>query len=438
MSNPSGGQRAISQHQRQWLVDQLQYWESQNLVSSEQGRAILERYESGESIEERRRQKLFLALCGIAAVMCAVGVILLVGYNWAALSREVKTAILFIATAGLFGASAWAYSKDRPILGQTLALLATLKYGTSIFLLAQVYHIGAHYPGGVLWWAIGAIIVGLASGSPLVGALIPVLTAVWTGMEQLDFNDPNYLYLLLSAAAFVQAYRSRKWIVVGLNIVSLALWTLFLSFSAWHLRDAGPGIVLSVFAGQWGVGQLHADRTSKIARCWTALGMLGVLGFIFPFTFVGSHLNWHGTLNHAGPWVVIGLSLLLAVAGCLRATLSQTWPMLLLVGVTLGRLLPIWPERLPTEYFALAFNALAVLLAIRLIILGSRRDSGRTFFTGVIYALVWVIVRWVSLIGDMLSSALLFFLAAAALFFTAWYWYRTHKKLSRDVEVKHA
>jgi hypothetical protein len=70
-------------------------------------------------------------------------------------------------------------------------------------------------------------------------------------------------------------------------------------------------------------------------------------------------------------------------------------------------------------------NAAMVCLAFWLMRLGIREDRGQPFAVGVGYFLLWSVLRYVDLFGDlggMLGAALMFFLCGAALAGVALYW----------------
>jgi hypothetical protein len=70
-------------------------------------------------------------------------------------------------------------------------------------------------------------------------------------------------------------------------------------------------------------------------------------------------------------------------------------------------------------------NAAMVALAVWLMLLGLREDRGRPFAAGVLYFLLWAVLRYIDLFGafgGMLGAALVFFLCGATLFGVAMFW----------------
>jgi hypothetical protein len=70
-------------------------------------------------------------------------------------------------------------------------------------------------------------------------------------------------------------------------------------------------------------------------------------------------------------------------------------------------------------------NVAMVAGAFWLMQVGLREDRGRPFGAGVLYFLLWSVMRYVDLFGDfggMLGAAMMFFLCGGALFGVARYW----------------
>jgi hypothetical protein len=72
-------------------------------------------------------------------------------------------------------------------------------------------------------------------------------------------------------------------------------------------------------------------------------------------------------------------------------------------------------------------NATMVLLALWLVQVGLREDRGLPFTAGVLYFLLWVVLRYIDLFDDfggMLGASAMFFLCGATLFGLATYWWK--------------
>jgi hypothetical protein len=104
--------------------------------------------------------------------------------------------------------------------------------------------------------------------------------------------------------------------------------------------------------------------------------------------------------------------------------------------------LPLWhmPDSSWSKLFRAAFastvlaNFAMIGCALWLMSTGLREDRVRPFAAGVLYFLLWAILRYVDLFGDfggMLGAAFMFFLCGATLFSVALYW-------RRRKEIRHA
>jgi len=70
-------------------------------------------------------------------------------------------------------------------------------------------------------------------------------------------------------------------------------------------------------------------------------------------------------------------------------------------------------------------NMVMLSFGVWLLLLGVREERGRPFAVGVLYVLLWTIIRYVDLfgsIGGMLGASAMFFAAGGILFTSAWYW----------------
>ena len=79
-------------------------------------------------------------------------------------------------------------------------------------------------------------------------------------------------------------------------------------------------------------------------------------------------------------------------------------------------------------------NAAMVALALWLMQVGLRENRGQPFLAGVLYFLLWVVLRYIDLFGDfggMLGASAMFFLCGATLFGLATYWRK--RKVVRHV-----
>src|SRR5918999_1693905 len=139
--------RVLTANQRAWLQEELSLWQRDAIVTDQQAERIAGLYEGAGEMAERGRSRAVLVLMAAAATLVGLAAMLLIGYNWEDLSRGTKLAIV-LATIGLTHASGFSlrYKRNARALSETVFFLGCLFYGAGIWLVAQAFHINAHWP----------------------------------------------------------------------------------------------------------------------------------------------------------------------------------------------------------------------------------------------------------------------------------------------------
>ncbi len=449
--------RGITEQQRTWLVSELNEWESHGFVSSAQAAPILDLYETHAESVERKRSTALLLLMGIAAFLVGLGVLLLVGYNWGAMPDVLKLLILFGVTFGTQGLGFFLRFKRQAMLWSEVAFfLGCLFYGASIFLVAQIFHFNAHYPDGVWWWSLGVLPFALCLNTILLHALLVSLLAIWCGMEIIGFAGsgmwlfgrwsfiPNGAYTLapLALPGLLWAYRKGSTVTVALYVSLLAWWTI-LQPLAWGMEEEIVYFIGAVGGLMLMIAESHS-KGGKFAIPYrlfggllvaTALLVMSFYDFnedVMQSTFKATSFNQPVVIVILSAAVIYVSAVLnqqrspkrVSLLSQINEVIRQQWLPLALV--LLMALLQLWQlsigdPRLPT----ILVNIAMLFLAVWLIGVGLREDRGRPFVAGVLYFLLWAIVRYVDLFGDvggMLGAALMFFLCGGTLFGVALFW----------------
>ena len=206
--------------QIRWLLIEIDRWKTEGIVSAEQAARLRQRYVS--SAPAVPWGLLVFATAG--AVVIGLGVILLFAYNWDAIPKFGKLALVFAAVIAahtgairLLGRDGW-----QPKLGEALAALGTMFYGAGIWLVAQVYNIDEHYPNGFLFWALGALAMAWAIRSTANGLLAVVLLVIWGSCESLDYHNPEHWSVLLIAAGLLPlAWRERSALLLAAVLAAI-------------------------------------------------------------------------------------------------------------------------------------------------------------------------------------------------------------------------
>ena len=355
---------------------------------------------------------------------------------------------------------------------EAVALLGCLLYGAGIWLVAQIFHMSAHYPDGVFWWAVGVLPLAFLFDSLLLHALLVALLALWCGLEMTHFSPlgallfgwrwplvPNGCYqaLLVAIPGLVLAYRTHSFWRIALYVPLIAWWTM-LQPLGWSW-EGNPLYFIGAVGGLLLMAAEAHLHGSPLAVPYRAYGALLFAGVLLPMSFWEFN-RW--VQGHESAWAVLGMTAaIIAVAaaafsvaewlryhyleqGQVAASqriddiIRRQWLPLALVAVMAG--LSLW-SLLEANGGAGAFevvwlptlvaNAAIVVLSLWLISVGLREDRGSPFAAGVAYFLIWTVVRYFDLFGElggMLGASLLFFLCGCVLLGVVFFW-RNRKKV---------
>ena len=462
--------RNISSKQRIWLLSELNAWGEQEILSHEQTNAILNLYETSDEVSGRKRRRIIFVLMGLAAFLVGLAALLVVGYNWQVMPRSIKLSIIFGVIAGTHvGALYLRYGRGARTMSEVVFFLGCLFYGAGIWLIAQIFHLSAHYPDGVWWWALGVLPFALCLDTLLLHALLVALLGLWAGLEILQFGHlggwfggflPNGAYSLpfLAVPGLLWGYRKGSSLTVGLYAALMAWWVV-LQPVTWHWQSNVIYFIGTVGALFLIVAESHRPG-SRFAVPYRLFGALMCGGALVPLSFYRANRllirkGWVGDgLTETLVIVALALATFTVAAALSRRSMEQPDSLLVRMSRLVRRhwfpaclllfmaFLPLWyaPDRSSSAQSraALASTVLAnfamIGCAFWLMNTGLREDRLRPFAAGVLYFLLWAILRYVDLFGDfggMLGAASMFFLCGAILFSVALYW-------RRRKEIRHA
>jgi uncharacterized membrane protein len=459
--------RELSDRQRKWLEEQLADWTGREIVTGDQAARILAMYESAEEVGHRKRSYFSFVIIGLAALMVGLALFLLIGHNWDAIPRATKLLLIFGTILGTHAGGLYLrFSRDAPRASEIVAFLGCLFYGAGIWLVAQVFHLDAHYPDGVWWWAVGVLPFVLCLDTLLLHCLFVALLGLWAGMEVIGFTNlpmrlfwgwwmiPNGAYSLplLALPGLAWAYRKKSAKAVGLY-VPLLTWWVILQAIAWNLEWQTVYIVGCTGALLLMVAEIH-PLGSRLAIPYRLYGVALAAGTLIPLSFgefnkeVLRYRSWRfddpdfGGLLQLAPLVTL-VAATLAIgayfirpggmvaspAKRLRELARRQWlPLglsLALAGMSLWTMMNVGGDADSWVVPTIMANVGMIGMAFWLMRVGLRDDRGRPFTFGVLYFLLWSILRYIDLFaaaGGMLGAALMFFLCGATLFGVGMFW----------------
>ncbi len=436
--------REISEDQRRWLLGELHEWQSRAILTEVQAEQIRSIYRAPERAAERARRQTVFTLWGMAAFLLGLAVMLLVGFNWEAMPRWSKLGVVLAGVAAVHAVGFYLrFGRGWVTAAEVVFFFGCLLYGAGIWLIAQAYHLNAHYPDGVWWWAVGVLPFALISTSLLTHLLYVGLLVVWVGMEVLGGSAGGaYTLPLLALPGLLWAYRgqaaSEDWprqpslVGVGLYVPVLVWWAV-LQTVTWGVEDDMAFWIGAAGAGLLVVASLHraGDPMAGPYYFWGTLLSAGALVPLSSSEFWSDVLDRQET---AGVATAVGIPILLGgllVVGGIRGGWRRVgYPAALAVCVSLlavghAVLPPTFDGRLGPLVLA---NVAMLALAVYLIRGGARRERLRPFAAGVGYFLIWAFARYFDLFDEesgMLEAAGLFALSAIALVVVARFWVTT-------------
>lgn len=193
---------------------------------------------AGRDDTQQRVSILATVFAILGGCVVAVGVVLIVSANWAAIPVWLKLGFLLVALAASHGTGLWIGASGRP-LSKTAEALHIV--GAGLFLageglVSQIYHLQGHLPDAVLWWLFAIVPLALLLRSASLTAIATTGAIVWLHME--GFDRGSLLYL-------------PPW-----------------SSGSWLAMEAGVGLAL--VCG----GAALRRRQESIARVFSVLGFL--------------------------------------------------------------------------------------------------------------------------------------------------------------------
>lgn len=417
----------ISPRTFDWLRDESRQWVADGMVDEEGRAQILSRY-----VTESSPHRATMALSLIAVLMCGIGVLLVIGYNWDRIPPAAKVAMIMASTALAFTGAALAHARDRRTPGEVLSAAGTLLFGNGIWLIAQVLHIQGHFPDAFLWFAVGAIVTAFLVDSAAIGAGAAILAAAWIISEASFYPHIIWPFLLLWSYCVWVAYRLGSPVMIRVLGLTAALWVAFATIDESHMT-VWPAAVVLTSCALYAVGRWH-EETHHLGDAWRMSGLGALLLMIVPLMVSGLYADLHAgaQLSTVLIMATAAATALSAAARPLRSpadravlagtAVAATWAAV----VSSGLFAPGWWL---TMVSTVAFSAVSLVLCVTLIRSAFRSNRTADLVFGVLFGLAFLIVRWTSVIENLLWSGLLLLVTGGGLLFVARQWLRRDHSL---------
>jgi uncharacterized membrane protein len=199
-----------------WLIKETKKWVSSGIITVDQADQIIGVYPA------ESKNRLISVLLLLGAILLGTGIILFFASNWQIIPKWGKISLVIIPLL-LFHAAAQLTSENYPRLSQALTLLGCIMFGTGIWLIAQVFHINAHFPNGVLFWLLGVLPVAFILREELPLGLSAMLLAMWVLAEQSSSVWIIFIAMMLFGGVFYLTYTLRSSFALVFSLFSAAI-----------------------------------------------------------------------------------------------------------------------------------------------------------------------------------------------------------------------
>ena len=409
---------------RSRLEKESSFWVESGWLSLEARERILGHY------PESRSSLLIRSVAAIGILLLTVGIISFFAANWQAMPKIVRLAVLFLFLWGSYMSAGFCLDKNRlPRSGHALLVLGIIAYGTAIMLVAQTYHISAHFPDGILLWMLGALLTAWLMKSEAAAVVGVLLSLIWSGTEIFHFQRlhlPWLIFALPAAACFVRQQWQAAFnaIVIGLYIW---LTMMLLEHNDLFIYEASPIWLLMMFAilmvlcGRLMSGLEFDAQFGQSLSSWSLLVALSS-GWALSFPDLLERVGGETWFQVANGVLITGIGAvawldLRKVARLSRRRLQLVSGIIfIVVFITLN--LFLYSGILAAEHggqFVLLFNLVYFLALAWLIVAASHEGNTSYLNLGFLFLGLWLVARYFDTFWELLDRSL-FFLAGGILF----------------------
>ena len=430
---------------RRRLTRDLARWTEKGWVSAHGASAIRAALSPAAA---GNRIPVLLGLLG--AVLLAFAAMTFVAANWNEIPRLARLALLVGATGAAY-AVAWALMR-RGLAGfaDAAVLAGSGIYGAAIMLVAQIYHIPADFPGGLLLWGLGTMFAAWAGRSRSALALALGLLTAWSILMTAQYGwTVHWPYPPLWATAFLmveqQRWRSGRHLAVIAALAWLAVTLVSLVDNAGWPPFAVAAVGVPLFAGLWGLARLLGawgsdGRPAAYAAALYPYALAGLLLALFASQLIA--------VESIAPeaWMLAALLLgALAVAAAdhaRRSGLASRFDVAALAAIAFGPLLLadaaafIGGGALSNLTALLILAPLTLFAAIWAMVRGRQRRDAASAALGATGFAIEIVYLYFETFGTLLDTALFFLFGGVLLIGLAFLFHRLHARLAPGMQTE--
>lgn len=268
----------------------------------------------------RHGRWLVVLAIGFGVLMLAAGVLLFVAAHWDRISPTQRF-LSVLAMVAIFHLAAGFIPPDQNKVRIALHGVGTISLGAGVFLAGQIFNLEEHWPGGIMLWALGALLGWLVLRDWLQALLLALLGPAWVISEWIERTErlvgterlTAMTVLGLSLVYFTAVTdsqpsplrRALRW-VGGILAIPMTIALFELHDYWWRGSQRAPWFLAYIVG--LGVALAIACWIRRRFDWWTAGAMLWVAGLSFLSAWTAARYNaprnWADLSQYA--WCALG------------------------------------------------------------------------------------------------------------------------------------
>lgn len=426
------------------LAKEITSWVQEGLISREQAASICSRYGVDFNILNRKSVGYYV-LIGLGFLFIGLSLITLISANWDEIPRALRMSGLIALTlsANLLGLLTFRQGMTNKAVAWFF--LGGLFYGASIMLIAQIYHIGEHFPDGIFWWAMGVLPIGILLQSSLIMILAVGLSFIWFFVESYMNFYPTLFPLFLAASIWHLSRGGKSYVLFIAIVVGLGFWAEYTL--AWLISDSisfNPGaenVVLGfgLFLVYYGLAKWLVARDEHLLADYGTLLGVWVLRFtIITLLVMSFEEPWKEFIeaDWQVPRISIAMSLFLSflaiwLARKSKSSIASILSFAIIINISLVALM--LADRSNAHEFQFAYNIILVATGVWLIIRGIQGNISHYFYLGILTISITGLLRYIDLFEDYIGASIMFAVFATILLLSARFWKSRRSLNSKDM-----
>jgi len=424
--------------------EEINTWVAEGIISELQAQELIRRYEL--DVPPPWYMQSGWLLRGIGLLVVAAGILLLVAENWQHLPVFAQMMIALLPLVASYAVAWRVHVLGKRRQTELAMLFGTLLLGINIWLQAQIFHMSAYYPDGILWWIIGALPVIFWFQNKILHFFFTVLACAWLGVQFEYEQFSLWAVLVVGLLLYMEYLKPNTWTLVA--CIALWLWFLMglLIYEVRYYKQTywGEFNILAMFFAAFLLlfllvfQQIKARYSERAARLLESVAMIFMAVFFFFLTFEPPLKDLvRSSAGASLPFTIWGLTAAVFVLIVLltpknKALLPYVAAFVL---VLMPCLIPMFTmienerQTISADAYMLLMNIGFVLFAIAhiLMAIAVTKQKG-TFMSGIFYLMVWLLGRYLALVEDYVTTAIIFIAFGAGIYYLSSWW---DKRLNR-------